>query len=195
MNLREATSWLLHVPDPATQLRLADNYIQTYNKLPTKFILPAAHGKLQPIIEAFANDVNGFVDYIRALRDASEGGAYDELHELYRTISVRALQQTRRARITKALSLLGEALEKKLGRELTAENRVVVTSYIEKMWGAMRLEYMALEREQRRSERLTSEDRGLVLDEFWKKIEAELANGRVPVSSPDDVDKLAERLK
>jgi hypothetical protein len=195
MDLREATSWLLRVTDPASQLRLADNYIQTYNKLPSRFILPSAHKNLQPIIEAFANDVNGLVAYIRAIRDASEGGAYDELHDLYRTVSIRALQQTRRARIGKGVALVEKEVGRRLQREIHAEDRVTIARYIEQMWGAMRLEYMSAERSLRKADRLSSEERNIVLEEFWKKIDAELADGRVPIRTKNDMDDLTEKLR
>lgn len=181
MDLREATQELLFAPDIAIQLRLIDNYIQTYNRLPSKFVLPYEHVHLKPIIEAFAKDLKAFVAYIKALRDGLEGATYIEVHELYRTISLRALQQERRARLQRALALLEPQAQQLVDRELTAEDRSRLGRLVEQRWGAMRLEYMREARTEMSAKRLQAEQRDEVLAEFWSAIERGIDNGVVPL--------------
>lgn len=191
MDLRDATKTLLRVPDVAKWLRLADTHIQAYNRMPERFVLPADHALIKPVIEAFANDTDAFAKYIRALRDASDGTAYDELHELYRTISMRALQSERRSRIRKAVAMLARLLAAELGRQITYDEAVMVGRYVETQWGIMRIEHLSHHRRLHNTKRLTSEDRAIALASFWASIDKALDNEQLPLPS-DAVQHLTE---
>lgn len=192
MSLRDTTNILLRASDVGSWLRLADSYIQAYNRIPQQFVLPADHALLKPIIESFASDVVAFSAYVRALRDAIEDGtAKDELHDLYRMTSMRGLQQERRARINKAATILTEQVEPVLGRELTYEDRLQMARFIEHRWGDMRLTTMAEERKLRNSKRLTTEERNIVLHDFWKTLDTALENGVVPLGDEGEITELA----
>lgn len=180
-DLRQATGWLLHEHDIGKWVRLADSYIQAYNRIPNEFVLPREHAALKPIIDAFALDTPAFANYIRALRDGSEGIAYDELHEIYRTISVRALQAQRRTRLRKATLIMVPQVEKALGRPLRYDDEVVLSKFIEQRWGAMRMDAMAEARNERNAKRLPSEDRTTVLEAFWQSLDKSLEDERVPL--------------
>lgn len=181
MDLREATDRLLHASDIGKWMRLADSYIQAYNRIPDQFVLPKEHQLLKPIIDAFALDTQAFATYIRAMRDGSEGSAYDELHDLYRTISVRALQAQRRSRIRKAALLLVPLVEQKIGRVLRYDDEVIVAKFVEQRWGSMRMMALASARGERQDKRLPSEDRAVMLEEFWRSIDRKLEQGEVPL--------------
>ena len=180
MDLRQATNFILAAHDVASWVKMADSYIQAYNRMPSRFVLPAEHAVLQPIIEAFATDVGAFSDYIRAVRDAS-GDAFDELHALYRTISVRALQLVRRARLRKAALLLQPELETLIGKKIVYDDMMRVARRLEQAWGGSRMDAMSDGRAALKSKRLSSEDRSLLLDAFWKQIDIELESGNVPL--------------
>lgn len=191
-NLRDTTSYLLRAPDVGTWLKLADNYMQTYNRMPASFVLPADHAIVRPIVEAFASDTGAFADYIKALRDASDGVAYDELHALYRTISIRALQTTRRTRVRKAVLLLTPAIEELTSKTLSYDDQVVLAKYVEQAWGTLRLTLMDRERAALSRKRLDTEDRAVLLDAFWKDIDNKIEKGQVLLgeTSLDDLVEL-----
>lgn len=195
MDFREATRTLMRQPDIARQLRLVDSYIQAYNRLPNEFVLPADHALLKPIIEAFAADTTAFAQYIRTLRDASESHDYDELHDLYRTIDMRAMQASRRSRIRKAVTVLMPEFAKELGRNLTYEEQLKMARFIEHRWGAMRLAHMDEERSKHNSKRLPAEERTTALAQFWKDIETALDNNTVPLGQEQYRDELLAALK
>lgn len=178
-NLRQATSWLLHEQDIGKWVRLADSYIQAYNRIPNQFVLPREHAALKPVIDAFALDTQAFAQYIRALRDGSEGLAYEELHEIYRTISVRALQAQRRTRLRKATLIMVPRVEKALGRPLRYDDEVVLSKFIEQRWGAMRMDAMAEARSERSVKRLPTEDRSVLLEQFWQSLDKALEREEV----------------
>lgn len=196
MELREATAWMLKEPSPAKWLRLADTYIQAYNRVPNQFVLPRDHLVLKPVIDAFALDTAAFAAYIRAVRDGSHGEQFDELHDLYRTVSVRALQTQRRNRFRKAALLAVPAVEKALGRPLHYDDEVVVAKFIEQKWAAMRMEAMATARAERKNNRLSTEDRALVLEKFWRELDEALERGTVPLGADSEnwLDELATML-
>lgn len=181
MDLRETTSYLLRTPDVAEWIKLADSHMQAYNRMPERFVLPSDHSVLKPIIEAFAADTDAFADYIRAVRDASQGIAYDGLHALYRTISLRAIQQVRRNRLRKAVLLLLPQIEAARGAPISYPLQTRVAATLEKWWGAARMMHMADEREALQKKRLKTEDRELLLDSFWADIDRQLDAGHVPL--------------
>lgn len=196
MDLRTATSRLLRDPQIVEQLRLADMYIQAYNRMPDQFVLPRQHSVLQPVIAAFAADTKAFADYIRALRDADhdKSGAYDELHELYRTVSMRAMQSERRTRIRKAVLLLVPYLERVLRKSLSYEDQLRVGRFVEQRWGDMRLSAMADERSIRKAKRLNTEERAIALEQFWKSVDDALAKNEVPLGGQQYEQELRQLL-
>lgn len=194
MDLRAVTNMLLRAPDVARQLKLADSYIQAFNRVPDQFVLPAKHAHLKAVIEAFASDTKAFGHYIRALRDSAEGGAYDELHELYRVVSLRAVQVERRNRIRRAVVLLLPRLQADLHQDVSYDDQTRAARFVEKRWGAMRLAAMAAERKLRRVERLSAEERAIVLDNFWRDIDNKLASGKVDLGDDAAYQELCELL-
>lgn len=181
MDLRETTSYLLRAHDAAAWLRRADNYIHAYNKLPTDFVLPADHAILRPIIEAFATDTQAFAEYLRAMRDGSTGVSFDEIHALYRTVGLRSLQVIRRTRTRRAVMLLLEDLQHVLGSELNYDAQIRIAKVLEQIWGSERMALLSRERSRMTSKKLTSEDRAVLLNAFWKDIDNKLERGEVPL--------------
>ena len=193
MELRDTTAYLLRVPDVANWLRLADNYIQAYNRMPTGFVLPADHSMLRPVIEAFAKDATAWGDYLRALRDATEGLVYDEIHELYRTVSVRALQVVRRTRIRKAVLLLLPQVEELLDRKVSYDEQMVMARMVEQDWGAQRLALLERERNALTSKRIPTEERAAILDAFWANLDKKLDKGTTMLSD-ETINKIVKDL-
>ncbi|NVN99272.1 MAG: hypothetical protein HXX17_08110 [Geobacteraceae bacterium] len=173
---------------------MADNYIQMYNKNPAQFVLPSVHKKLLPIIEAFASDVGKFADYIRALRDSCEGAAYDELHDLYRKVSLRALQVVRRQRMRKAVMVINPEVCKRLGRPTTYDEQMDIATCIGSAWEEMRTDMLNKERASLRTKRIPTEEREVILKAFWTNIEKKLDKGEVLLGE-HDIDEIVERLK
>lgn len=188
MDLRQTTEWLLRAPDIGKWLRLADSYIQSYNRIPNQFVLPREHAILKPVIDAFALDTQAFATFIRALRDGCDGVAYDELHEIYRTVSVRALQAQRRTRIRRATLLLAPKVEDALGHPLRYDDEVVLSKFIEQRWGVMRMSAMAQARNERTKKRLPTEERSVLLEQFWRNLDKSLDAGEVPLGGQVDED-------
>lgn len=190
MDLKSTTSWLMRNPDPARWLKLADAYIQSLHKVQEQFVLPAEHASLKPVIESFANDTNAFAQYVRALRDGADGGAYEDLHDLYRVVSMRALQNERRTRIRKATSLLLQELKKDQDRcgTFTYDQTLRVARFVEQRWGVMRLDHLAYERRLRNTRRLTSEERNIALHRFWASVDRSLDEGHVPLGDTHTTD-------
>jgi hypothetical protein len=179
MSLRKATERLVGLPDAAKWLQIADAHIQSYNKLKSRFILPAEHELIRPIIEAFANDTSAFAKYIKALRDGAQGMPFSELNALYRVVSLRALQVERRTRLRKAVLALTPDLEKHLKREVDYNEQQAVGRAVEQIWGAMRLDALSNARDALGVKRLTSDMRAQVCDEFWAELDKKLAKGIV----------------
>ena len=176
--IHELTDDLLLNHEPAKWLRLADSYIQMFNKSPREFILPREHARLKPLIEIYAHDLQGFVLYILGVRDSytHDAATYADLHKLYRTVSTRALQQDRRVRLNAAVE---KAMQLR-GRPASFHTRATWARRMEQAWGQRRLQHMSEYRDKTQRNRLTVEERSEILDEFWKSIEEEIARGDLP---------------
>jgi hypothetical protein len=150
-------------------LRLADRYITQFTEMPENFVLPREHVTLKPIIESFHDSLADFVAYVRAIRNNLDGVEKSQVHEFYRTVYTRYVQQTRRARIEKALKVI----EKTLGRPLDAEEKQRVARKLEQHWQARR-EML------RRANKGTPHGAGL-FETFWEQVEKEIDEGDLPM--------------
>ena len=100
MSARDLNESLLNDPAAAEKLRLVDNYITHRGRMGRGFILPEEHSDLEPLIEQYHSDFGKFVEYVKKVRDtvAPRSDAYISLHEFYRTLDIRLVQQQRRDR-------------------------------------------------------------------------------------------------
>lgn len=162
-------------PDPATWLKTVDGYIISYNKDPKVFILPKTHKDMLPLIEEYAYDLPGFVQFIQKVRDTTSGDNYESVHKLYRTINGRLVQQKRRERFDRALD---KAVER-YGPYPDYMTRQRWISALEQKWRKMRLEHLDCERA-KHSKRLTREQVAYIVSQFWEELDAEIEQGDVP---------------
>jgi hypothetical protein len=154
---------------------VADKYMQTKIANPEMYVLPKPHEFLSPMIEAFANNPDGFLEYILQLRDrfTKEDKAWTEIQSIYRRINGRYVQKARRERsaraITKAEDLFGET---------DFHSRMQWTADLEHGWAQRRLEFLDVYRSKYKSDRLDVDTRAEVLAEFWDMIDTEIHEGR-----------------
>jgi hypothetical protein len=174
MELRETTQTILKSAMPAVLLRLADKYIESYNEMRESFVLPREHVILLPIIEVFHDNLGDFVEYIKAIRNNLSGVVKTEVHEFYRTISTRYVQQVRRKRAERSL----ESLSRMIGRQLEPDEKVRVVKMLEKHWGARRT---AMLKRAAEDGDLTVNVRAKLLVDFWKQIDKEIDEGDLPM--------------
>jgi hypothetical protein len=176
--LREASDMFLRNPDTAsTWLRQADEYMQAYVQNPGSFILPREHAFLQPVIETYAYNLEGFTQYLIGVRDSFEKGslAWDRVQTIYRRVMGRHTQKIRRERADRAVAK-AEALY-----GLTDfHSRLAWVARLEHEWAKRRLDFLELYRSKTENNRLCSDERAERLAEFWDIIDTEISNGEVP---------------
>ena len=177
MSLPELTDHLIKDPRAAEKLRLADSYMLQVERMGRQFILPSEHTVLEPIIDKYAKNFPRFVAYVRELRDTVQprSESYIALHELYRMLEVRLVQQQRRERARKALTWL-----EKQSPKATAEQKQRWIRKLEQQWGKRRMAAMEEARRRTASGRLSTAERESVLEEFWTDIDQEVADGELP---------------
>lgn len=173
----DITERLFSDPKVAEKLRLADSYILQQQRFGRDFVLPEEHEELQPIIDRYGKSLDRFVDFVKSVRDAVEPRkpSYIALHELYRMLEVRLVQQQRRERAKRALDWLAKKHPK-----LDAEQRLRWLRRLEQKWGKQRLQYMDVERRKTAKGRLSTDEREEILAEFWKEIDAQVDRGDLP---------------
>ena len=172
MSIQDSTNTLLSNKNGiATWLNVADNYIQAFNEDRANFVLPRAYIALKPIIESYANNLEGFALYVKGMRDtvAKKDPMYVELQALYRRVNGRYIQQVRRERsqrvVVKAEKLFGMA-------DYHTKQRWVAD--LEHNWAQRRISFM---QNVSKGKRLGMEERAEHLAEFWNDIDTEINNG------------------
>jgi hypothetical protein len=176
--LPECTNILLRNPDSIKDwLSIADKHMQTYAENPNLFLLPRAHEFLKPLIESYADNTEGFIEYLTGLRDCFDRGTrqFSDIQSVYRRVNGRHVQQTRRERINRAVSKAEE-----LYGEIPFTHRMRWMAELEHEWAQRRLMFLEVQRERLKQERLSSEQRTEYLLEFWDAIDTEIYEEKVP---------------
>lgn len=177
MALPELTDHLVKDPQVADKLRLADSYMLQVERMGRQFRIPEEHSVLEPIIERYSRNFPRFVSYVRELRDTVQprSASYIALHELYRMLEVRLVQQQRRDRARRALAWL-EAKHPKL----SSEQKLRWVRKLEQQWGKRRMAAMDHARRKTLRGRLSTTEREGLLAEFWQEIDQEVEKGELP---------------
>lgn len=177
MSLPELTDHLASDPQAADKLRLADNYMLQRQRMGRQFRLPDEHADIEPIIDRYGTNLEKFVSYVKALRDQAppRSSGYIALHELYRTLEVRMIQQQRRERARKAYTWLEKNYPK-----LTYDQRQRWIRKLEQQWGRERMAFLEGYRNKTKTGRLSTEEREELLQEFWADIDQGVDKGDLP---------------
>jgi len=176
--LKECTNTLLRNPDKVKEwLSLADNYMQTFVQNKTMFLLPKAHEFLKPLIDAYAHDPDGFVQFLIELRNCYDRGStqFVEVQAIYRRVNGRYVQQSRRERIGRAVAKAEE-----LYGEIPFTHRMQWMADLEHDWAQRRLAFLEQQRERLKLVRLSTELRTEYLLEFWDIVDTEIYEGKIP---------------
>lgn len=177
MSLPELTDHLASDPQAADKLRLADNYMLQRQRMGRTFRLPDEHAEIEPLIEKYSTNLSKFVAYVKNLRDQAQprSSGYIALHELYRTLEVRMIQQERRERARKAYAWV-----EKNHPKLNYEQRQRWIRKLEQQWGRERMQFLEGYRGKTKTGRLSTEEREELLQEFWAEIDKRVDGGDLP---------------
>jgi hypothetical protein len=176
--LTECTNSLLRNPDKMREwLAVADKHMQTYAEDKKNFLLPRAHEFLEPLILTYANNLEGFTEYLVGLRDRFDrsSAAFKDMQAIYRRVNGRYIQQQRRERMERAT----EKAEELYGK-IPYMQRVQWAARLEHEWAKRRLDFLDAHRRKYENDRLPAEDRVELLAEFWEGIDNEIHEGRIP---------------
>ena len=177
MALPELTDHLVKDPQVADKLRLADSYMLQLQRVGRDFALPSEHSDLLPIIDRYSKSFPKFVAYVKSVRDTvpPRSSNYITLHELYRMLEVRLVQQGRRERARRALTWL-----ERHHPELTYEQRQRWLRKLEQAWGKERMQTLDIARRKTSRGRVSTEEREAVLHAFWEEIDERVERGELP---------------
>ena len=166
-NSSQAASWL----------RQADRYMQLYNEDPERFVLPRQHAFLKPLLEAYAHNLEGFVQYLAGVKNSlpRDSLGFGRVQKLYRTVMGRYVQQVRRQRMDRAIAKAEE-----LFGETDFHARLQWAASLENVWALRRREFLSEKRARTKENRLSAERQAELLSVFWDQIETEISEGKVP---------------
>lgn len=176
--LNETTEYLLRNPSSIKKwLTLTDKYMQTFAKDPSIFLLPKTHEILKPLIEAYALNTDGFVQYLVGIRDSfsKQDLAWEQVQTIYRRVNGRYVQQQRRERSKRAI----EKAEALYG-PTDYHTRLKWVSDLEHSWAKRRLLFLDKHRGSHAADRIDTETRAELLLEFWEIIDTEIHEGKMP---------------
>ena len=173
--LLEAQIAIAADPDPVSWLVLAGMYIKMRVKENKRIVIPEQHGLIAPLVAEYYNDPVGFVKFARGVRDSVARESYVVMHEYYRKINGSLAQQQRRERLNKAVDFVSDSI----GESFSMDQRVAIAGWYEQLWGKWRVE--ALDDARGDREKLSSDERAQVCDEFWAEIDSKIESGLIPV--------------
>lgn len=139
-------------------------------------MLPIEHVELATLIEKYQGSFPQFVDYVRRMRDtvAPKSDNYISLHELYRMLEVRLVQQMRRDRARRALDVFESD-----NPTATWEEKTKWLRKVEQSWGRRRMATLDAARRKTGEGRLNTAERESILAEFWSEIDREIQSGKI----------------
>lgn len=166
---------LLDDPNIAEKLKLADKYLLGMSKMGDRFILPREHVEVLPVLEYYGNDNEGWCRYVRSIRDMLPKGArLNDVQEVFRTIEIRRVQNSRRERLDAAIK---KAIELRKIKDDPAEKRAYA-DHCTKEWIRQRT---AMLLEIRGSNgRVNEDERAVALEKFWSAIDQGITEGEIP---------------
>lgn len=170
--LLECTEYLVNNGKTVKKwLTLADKYMQSYVAEPDIFIMPPSHKFLTPLVDIYARNTEGFVQYIIMVRDSfsKEDAAWEQVQSVHRRINGRLVQQLRRERSNRAI-----AKAETLYGETDYHTRLQWVSALEHGWAKRRLAFLNDWRKKSAEPRLDVETRAELLAEFWDIIDTEI---------------------
>lgn len=170
--LKECTEFFLRNGKSITKwLTTADKHMQTFVKEPDSFLLPKAHSFLQPLIETYAKNTEGFTWYLIEIRDqfSKEDAAWECVQAMYRRLNGRVVQQLRRQRSNKAI-----AVAEGLYGETDYHTRLRWVAKLEHRWAQRRLDFLDAYRGRTGGDRIDTETRADLLAEFWEIVDTEI---------------------
>ena len=154
---------------------LADKYMQAYADNPHQFLLPKTHEFLEPLVKAFAPDVEGFTLYLLTLRDTFDKSdkSWEQIQAHYRRINGRLVQKMRRERSNRAVAKAEE-----LYGSTDYHTRLQWVSSLEHSWSQRRLAFLDSKRASFSSGRIDTDTRAELLAVFWEVIDTEIFEGK-----------------
>ena len=178
MSLHECTDVIISSPSrAAVWLKITDTYIQQYLEDPSTFKLPEAYLFLKPLVDAYSDDIHGFIGYIIGIRDTfpSKSEGFVEVQKVHRRISGRYVQQQRRDRSARAI-----AKAESIWGPIDYLQRQIWLANLEHGWAKRRMREMSLTLQGTGKDRLTTDERTEFLLEYWESIEQEIIRGDLP---------------
>ena len=179
MDLKELRDTLLRVDHPEKILSLADTYMKHMQEAGTEFRLPKEHIVVKVLLEYYAEDLGGWVKFVRGVRDRLPmvGRSYHPgVNKVYRTLETRYVQVVRRKRIDAAVA---QAVKKRLIEDDYA-SKVAYSNKCVQAWKLRRDNMLKMAANQTKSGRLSVEEREGMLEEFWLHVDEETRNGELP---------------
>lgn len=178
-NLRELKEWSLDHPDESIQaLQIADDYLQMYDRMGDRLVIPKDHAFARPVVEYFAGAPDEFAKWLHKLvaEFPPKTEARRQCYELFRRVNLRHAQRVRRERINAAVQTavnLGIIPDEYLVKERYARRVTLV-------WG---MKLKALQKSARNAtsgKTLSREHDDILREEFWSDVEAQIARGELP---------------
>lgn len=179
-DLAEFRRTLLAIAAPDQWLILADDYIKRFEAFSDsdQFELPAKHAWLEPAIAYYAHDLEGWVKFIKSVRDRlpAKSQEFAKVFDFYKDVNARMLVQRQRQREEMAYDV---AVRKQMLKD-TPENRKRYAKRCTQYWANQRRMMLDNVRASSPTGRVSVDHREELLKEFWENIEAMIENGEVP---------------
>lgn len=176
--LKEVRATLLAISHPEKVLRYADDLMELRRKQGDGFKLNSADAWLLPLLEFYTEDLEGWMNYIRGVRNRLEEGTAEReaVQDFYKVVNVRFIQRRTRAIIDVAVDL---AVRKGSIDDTWAAKQLYTKRCIQ-AWKQRKDNMLKIVRSNSPTGRVSLDHREQLLRDFWEQVAEEVNNGEIP---------------
>lgn len=176
--VEDVFDWLLQQHDRAEKIFDVDFQISSYRKNPERYILPNACKWMTALIEAYGDDWEAWLQFVRRVTDEFDKRSEDRmaLQKVYRGIDSRVDGQLRRERGERGIN----AHKVTHGEFESRADELAYAKYMTRIWKLGRMNALAAYKNARSLDKVPAEERREVFNQFWDEIRAKLDAGDTP---------------
>jgi hypothetical protein len=176
--VEEVFDWLVQQHDRAEKVCDVDFQMASYRKNPERYILPNACKWMTALIEAYGDDSEAWLQFVRRLTNEFAKRSEDRmaLQEVYRGIDSRVDGQLRRERGERAINA-----HKQVHGELGSRaDELAYAKYMTRIWKLGRMNALGVYKNNRGLGKVPADERREVFSEYWDSVRAKIDAGDIP---------------
>lgn len=177
-DLKQAFRTIVDSDNPAALLIWADEEMQKIPRQGDMYELSRNYAWMQPVLEFYTYDLEGWVKFVRKVRDKMERRSKNHMETaaFSKMLLIRSIQRRTRA-------ILDVAVNMAVRKGLIPDERMAKERYQKRCvqsWKQRRDNLLKMVRASSKTKRISRDELETVVADFWETVASEVNNGEVP---------------